>query len=336
MHEGVQACADTDHVEITDVECYWLAGLLEGEGTFQIGPPSRPHSAAIAVQMTDADVIRRVSAMWDRAVVEIQPRDPRHKVSWVTRVRGASAAAWMHALRPLMGTRRRLQIDQALSDQKAGLRWRRPIGVCSVVTCGRAGAIRGLCLRHYKLWWKAKKHGRRSPYVPTDPVAPIVPSGSESPPDPSDGRWIAWLAGLLEGEGTFTSKSTYPVISTQMCDRDVIERVASLLGISRVRLKDDLRNRQHGWSPSWYIAVCGGRAAEWMRTLRGSMGARRAAEIDKALGSYRPIRLTGAPVRCVVPSCDRPHRSRGLCHTHYMKWDRDLKAGRRQRITPLR
>src|SRR5207244_4906431 len=36
---------------------------------------------------------------------------------------------------------------------------------------------------------------------------------------------------------------------------------------------------------------------------------------------------------CVVPGCTKPHRSRGLCHAHYMLWSRDLKKGRIPRVT---
>jgi hypothetical protein len=74
----------------------------------------------------------------------------------------------------------------------------------------------------------------------------------------------------------------------------------------------------------------------WMRTLRPHMGQRRTRAIDLALAAYRPIRLAQAPRYCVIPGCERPHRGRGLCHKHYMKWDRDRKAGRKPRITPLR
>ena len=43
----------------------------------------------------------------------------------------------------------------------------------------------------------------------------------------------AWLAGLLEGEGSFLAncegRSSYPVIKVEMCEQDVVERVADLL-----------------------------------------------------------------------------------------------------------
>lgn len=39
---------------------------------------------------------------------------------------------------------------------------------------------------------------------------------------------IAWLAGLMEGDGCFTTNGQIPVISVAMLDKDVIERVAKI------------------------------------------------------------------------------------------------------------
>jgi hypothetical protein len=41
---------------------------------------------------------------------------------------------------------------------------------------------------------------------------------------------IAWVAGLLEGEGTFGMSDRAICISINMIDRDIIERVGALLG----------------------------------------------------------------------------------------------------------
>lgn len=324
-------------VALSDLDRYWLAGLLEGEGTFMAGPPSRPRQPVVALVMTDLDVVQRTARLWDRAVVVVRPRSARHKVAYATRVRGAAADAWMRGLYPLLGARRRKQVDAALAAPVAALRWRRPAARCATPLCDRRGAVRGLCRHHYKLWWKISKRGRTSCYEPIDAGPPIGRSGPDEVTAPArEPLWIAWLAGLLEGEGTFTSTATYPVISMQMCDLEVVQRAATILSIERVSRKDVERNRERGWSPAFYVAIGGARAAEWMRELRPAMGQRRASQIDHALAQYRPIRLTEAPPHCVVADCREPHRGRGLCHKHYMKWDRDRKAGGIPRITPLR
>lgn len=148
----------------------------------------------------------------------------------------------------------------------------------------------------------------------------------------------AWLAGLLEGEGTFTLTRSgglaYPVASVHMTDRAVILRAARILGV-RDKVWVEVP-RHDGWKTTYATAVSGAAGAQWMRHLYPLMGERRRAAIDKALAAYAPIRLIDPPETCVVPGCDDPHRSRGLCHKHYMSWLRDVEKGRTPRVTPLR
>ncbi len=149
---------------------------------------------------------------------------------------------------------------------------------------------------------------------------------------------VHWLAGLLEGEGCFSvnrsaSINAYPVISMQMCDEDSVSRAARLLGGLNVHRAEPSRPE---WRPTFKLGITGDLAARWMRTLRPLMGSRRQAAIDVALAAYAPIRLVSAPELCVVSGCGSPHRSRGLCHKHYMSWMRDVAKGRIPRITPLR
>ena len=49
-------------------ELHWLAGLLEGEGSFMTGPPSSPGLPVIAVNMTDHDVMARIGQIFERKV----------------------------------------------------------------------------------------------------------------------------------------------------------------------------------------------------------------------------------------------------------------------------
>src|SRR4051794_27846892 len=102
--------------EITAVELHWLAGLLEGEGSFHKGPPSNARHPVLALQMTDEDVVARVAAMWGRKLGSWQAPDPRWRRTYMTRIVGAKAVAWMTALRPLMGSRRQTQIDLAVAS----------------------------------------------------------------------------------------------------------------------------------------------------------------------------------------------------------------------------
>ena len=145
---------------------------------------------------------------------------------------------------------------------------------------------------------------------------------------------FSWLVGLLEGEGYFgLTSGVYPVLKLEMCDEDIVGRACRILGAPGVRRDEP---RDPAWSPTYVTAVSGHDAAIWMEMLRESMGERRRSAIDRALAAYQPIRLTHPPATCTVPRCDEPHRSRGLCHKHYMSWLRDVAKGRAPRVTPLR
>ena len=97
---------------------------------------------------------------------------------------------------------------------------------------------------------------------------------------------LAWLAGILEGEGCFllTTKSEsnlgYPQINVSMSDKDVMDRVALLLEAS-IYLKAD--KRKESYKDQWVAKVNGARAAGWMMTLYSFMGERRKAKIRQVL-----------------------------------------------------
>jgi hypothetical protein len=101
---------------IDEYDLCWLAGLLEGEGTFLAGPPSAPRSPAIQFWMTDRDVVERAASMLDGAVMEVRPRKKHWKTTYAVRIRGPRAVVWMKRLRPLMGVRRGTQIDRAIAS----------------------------------------------------------------------------------------------------------------------------------------------------------------------------------------------------------------------------
>lgn len=102
----------------------WLAGLLEGEGSFFRGPPSEANRPRISVHMTDEDVIQRIATLLDCNYHTVAPRCERWKVSYRVILRGKQAVTLMGVLKPLMGNRRRSQIERALvvlSAEKSSL-----------------------------------------------------------------------------------------------------------------------------------------------------------------------------------------------------------------------
>jgi hypothetical protein len=289
--------------------------------------------------MTDRDVVERAATMLARRVW----RSDRgvalgYKPAFLTSIKGAAAVRLMIAVRPVMGLRRQAQIDRALARPHATrIRWHRRPSACSVTSCQRTVRVRGLCKLHYHLWWKSNKRGRASRYVPIDPPPPAAIDAVDHLGIPSVGtpQALAWLAGLLEGEGTFEAlrerEFTYPRISVSMCDEDIVQRVSAILDSKSVWRQEP---RQDNWSATYGTALTGARAAEFMAALLHHMGQRRSAEIERALALYRPIRLSPR-VSCTVSGCDAPHDSRGLCHRHHMQWWRDVRAGRAPRVASL-
>jgi hypothetical protein len=103
-------------IDVDALDLAWLAGLLEGEGSFMTGPPSSPRLPAIQMTMVDEDVVQRAARIMGCRVFTIKPRKRNWKVAYAIRLRGESAVAWMRALRPLLGSRRQLQVDAALAS----------------------------------------------------------------------------------------------------------------------------------------------------------------------------------------------------------------------------
>lgn len=102
-------------MNIDDRELYWLAGLLEGEGSFCAPAPSSfKNGISINLEMTDKDVVERVAKIFDTAVFTINKKNKRWKQSYSLKLIGSKAAAWMIKLKPLMGARRQARIESLL------------------------------------------------------------------------------------------------------------------------------------------------------------------------------------------------------------------------------
>ena len=92
---------------------------------------------------------------------------------------------------------------------------------------------------------------------------------------------LAWLAGLLEGEGCFSYRRDrdIPTVEVKMTDLDVINRVARLMG----RTVTPIPAQREGYQPQYRARIQGEPARELMRRLQPHMGKRRAARIAELL-----------------------------------------------------
>lgn len=98
----------------TDIEIAWVAGLLEGEGSFLTKSGGR-YSAVVKCQMADKDVLDHLQRILDCGLIHAcKTRNENHKPTWVWTVQGDQAVEVMASTLPFMFSRRTEQIEEAL------------------------------------------------------------------------------------------------------------------------------------------------------------------------------------------------------------------------------
>lgn len=103
---------------------------------------------------------------------------------------------------------------------------------------------------------------------------------------------LAWVAGLLEGEGCFTRKSRASsprgiVVMCQMTDRDVLQKLFKLVGAGYLR--GPYPNGPRGRLPRYTFQVSGDLAYQLMQQLLPLMGKRRSTRIRRLLREYESV-----------------------------------------------
>lgn len=97
---------------------------------------------------------------------------------------------------------------------------------------------------------------------------------------------LAWLAGLLEGDGCFhLSQGRYPLLVLGMTDRDTVERAQEVCG--GVGSISERPAGTKGYKPMWRWDVCSVDAIAVMMTVYGMMSTRRQARIREVIEGYR-------------------------------------------------
>ena len=103
----------------------------------------------------------------------------------------------------------------------------------------------------------------------------------------SSERDLGWLAGLLEGEGSFGANRTrnyYPKIQLGSTDRDVVERAHAIAGVGTLNGPYSRGVNKEVWC--WNVAAQAD-AAGLMMTLYPLIGLRRQARIREILLEWR-------------------------------------------------
>lgn len=109
----VSGSADPQELNVS-----WLAGLLEGEGTFLLPSPSAPRSPSVVIQMTDRDIVERVARLIGVSCYAMPTRNPMHLPVFSARARGLRAVSVMAAIRDQMGARRSQRITDAVASYR--------------------------------------------------------------------------------------------------------------------------------------------------------------------------------------------------------------------------
>lgn len=84
-------------------EFAWLAGIVEGEASLEA-------SGTLRIQMTDEDVMRRLSAIFGTRLSLERPRREHWTPTWCTRVTGQRAIQLLEPIEHALGQRRRQQV----------------------------------------------------------------------------------------------------------------------------------------------------------------------------------------------------------------------------------
>jgi len=109
---------------------------------------------------------------------------------------------------------------------------------------------------------------------------------------------IAWIAGILEGEGCFMiytreskfnnrwKPSSSPIVCLRMTDTDVVDRVGMLLGKEADRYSH-YHNISRGYKKAYRLRLVGPKAIGLMMTIYSFMGIRRRAKIKEIITEWK-------------------------------------------------
>lgn len=95
---------------------------------------------------------------------------------------------------------------------------------------------------------------------------------------------VCWIAGLLEGEGSFSlANKITPRIRLTMTDLDVMIKAATILGAHSVLAAS---RRTSTYKQVYYLTLHGTDAIDWMQRIYNLMGERRQHSIDICLAFW--------------------------------------------------
>jgi hypothetical protein len=102
---------------MTDLESAWLAGLLEGEGYFQITKPRHHHPTQVVIRlsMTDKDVVEKAAKLLNNVPINQKARTTKRKPIYaISLSKRDEVEKILLQILPFMGNRRGQRINECL------------------------------------------------------------------------------------------------------------------------------------------------------------------------------------------------------------------------------
>lgn len=96
-------------------EILWLAGLLEGEGSFTSNGWPHHKGMCVKLQMTDEDVVAHAAQVMRTPLGKHAAPYCKGKLLWTTCASGDKAIAIARTVLPFMGQRRKARIEELLA-----------------------------------------------------------------------------------------------------------------------------------------------------------------------------------------------------------------------------
>jgi len=129
------------------------------------------------------------------------------------------------------------------------------------------------------------------------------------------------IAGLLDGEGSFAWYRGAPTIQIQMCDEDIMRRLAQEFDVMLYGPRQP--KGKPTYKAVWQLRIFGIDAVGWMMTCYSGLGERRREKIREVLAMWRASERApraGRNKPRIMAHChpDRIVAGRGLCDPCYM------------------
>ena len=242
-------------------EYAWVAGLFEGEGSVIISS-KRQGERRLDITNTQADVLERVRNVTGRGAVRVEDNPSRpahHKVRLVWQVwTWRDICEVVGQIYPVLGVRRRQRVRELIARPPSRM----------LVT---------------------DAEGRRS-YQPA-----CRPPVLTENPDVPENVWIAWAAGVFEGEGSAVCapmggrrRGLQRRLQVPMSDRDVLDQLRVVLNAGSVRsVKVPSHTKKGSPRKPMFIWTCG-RWTDIVRICNAILpwlGERRRAQVQRLLAN---------------------------------------------------